>query len=106
MKLFIFTIALVMSISTCSGFMHMRSLYHRSSLRPSRAVAAASRSLSPPSSVAAAGSGDIDDITSSGASSTSTRKKRVLSGIQPSGSLHLGNYLGNNISSHHNRDVA
>ena len=26
--------------------------------------------------------------------STETRKKRVLSGIQPSGDLHLGNYLG------------
>ena len=25
---------------------------------------------------------------------TSTHKRRVLSGVQPSGDLHLGNYLG------------
>ena len=29
-----------------------------------------------------------------GGSSAETRKRRVLSGIQPSGDLHLGNYLG------------
>ena len=31
----------------------------------------------------------------SSASATPIRTGRILSGIQPSGSLHLGNYLGN-----------
>jgi len=37
-------------------------------------------------------SGVSNDIPSSG--SNGNRKKRVLSGVQPTGSLHLGNYLG------------
>lgn len=41
------------------------------------------------SSIDAPSSGDMSTSNSSG-----DRKKRVLSGVQPTGSLHLGNYLG------------
>ena len=40
------------------------------------------------------GQGEPAAIESSNSSKTDTRKKRVLSGVQPTGSLHLGNYLG------------
>lgn len=42
----------------------------------------------------------VDKAAGSTLGVRSPRRKRVLSGIQPSGSLHLGNYLGNSTSTY------
>lgn len=75
----VFTLVLVLLLGSMKAFKLSPSVFGRSNL-PRRACTAI-----PEASSRAAGNG---------ADNTAPRLKRVLSGVQPTGTLHLGNYLG------------
>lgn len=81
----------------CSSRISLRTALVRfSTARPlsfsSSTIASPSRTLY--SSPIAAASTEPATISTSDESKATERRKRVLSGVQPTGSLHLGNYLG------------
>lgn len=109
MNALIYGLILLMFIRSCNGFI---SKFSRALRSPRGAAVLARRPLSVAdrhegdamvASRAVASLSAVEGAADSAISTSSPRRKRVLSGIQPSGSLHLGNYLGNSIFSliHH-----